>query len=165
MPNIRYPDRTCMDCGNSEEQCECDAREKSKIDAKIDRMRIFFLEHKHCSCFDCLGLAHAYMLKDETWQHLMPEHDKVRAALWAWYETTQPENFGKVKNGKMTILRGKPVLSVRLCFVCAQKRLKRGLTIEDFSPAPINEDIRFGHSMGRRELLAEMADNSKEIDG
>lgn len=38
-----------------------------------------------------------------------------------------------------------------LCLACAEKRLGRLLTIDDFTKAPINEPIRFGYRMRMRE--------------
>jgi len=167
---VRYPDRTCNKCGNSIEQCECDEQAQAEIDAEIEEMKVYFLEHKRCDCFDCHKTSYAYMLTEQVWKRAMPEYDEVRAALWKWYEATQPENFREGTDESNSdpsrfMLPGKPVISVRLCYRCVEGRLGRSLVIKDFSPAPINESIRFAHRMSKREVLADLAVNSKEIDG
>ena len=54
----------------------------------------------------------------------MPEGHMVRNDVW--------KSAGMSKTG-------------HLCFFCLEKRLERKLTIEDFTDAPINKLIHFGH--------------------
>lgn len=37
-----------------------------------------------------------------------------------------------------------------LCLNCVQERLQRSLTLDDFTSAMVNDEIRFGFRMGRR---------------
>ncbi len=38
-----------------------------------------------------------------------------------------------------------------LCMSCAERRLGRDFTIDDFTEFPINNVIRFGYEIGRKE--------------
>ena len=73
-------------------------------------------------CMDCEQYGHGWMVTDEVWEEIC-------------------EDEGWSPNNPYAIY----------CCECAEKRLGRKLTIEDFTDVPINRALRFGYELGRRE--------------
>jgi hypothetical protein len=173
VSDVRYPDRSCNHCGNSIEQCECDERSKAHRADKVEQYLLAIavqvkpgvVKFNQFLCFDCLGGGDPFMVSDALWLEAWPTYTVDRRMMRARYETMYPEHHEPaLKPGHTRTKKGRGVSAI-LCFPCLEKRLGRRLVEDDFTHHSINNPIRFGHMMGRRELLAEMAANSQEDGG
>lgn len=87
-------------------------------------------------CFDCRKLNKTgYMVSDSVWR-----------SAWPWYGVIRRELTRRLRETDSTA-RGRGIL----CCDCLSKRLGRPLEISDFTPAPINDEIRQGYAIGLRD--------------
>lgn len=79
------------------------------------------------SCVDCGVLAEWYMLEACVWLQAMPDYHARKL---------------KAVGGR-----------VYLCLLCVEGRLHRRLAVRDFTPAPVNELLRWGYALAKEEAL------------
>jgi len=84
------------------------------------------------NCYDCGKCSCMYMVHDELWQKAWPEYRELRAELVPKYSFR---------------------IFLCLCLECLEVRIKRPLLISDFTPAPINDGIRIGYTLGKKEQV------------
>jgi hypothetical protein len=78
-------------------------------------------------CFDCRKAHSNYMVKECIWNLAFPDYCKAR------------------------IIHSD--IFIDLCFECLQRRLGRDLTMDDFTSAPVNDGIRLGYIIKKRENI------------
>jgi hypothetical protein len=96
---------------------------KAAIVRLIEWLESFLPALPGFACVDCLEYGHGWMCSDEVWAEIATAHGSDPADPY-----------------------------FILCCKCAEKRLGRPLTIENFTDVPINRPLRFGHELGKREL-------------
>ena len=122
----------CTKCGCAVHECECPERDHAdptfveKLDTYLSR------PGAPKGCFDCLGHASLFMVHDAIWDAAWPFAKQQRRVMQ-----------------KMAAERGlTKQIRQHLCLTCLETRLKRKLTLDDFTLAPVNDGIRLGYRMG-----------------
>lgn len=161
----------CTKCGCAEHECECAEREKAIRADKVEeyllamsvQVRPGEVRFKNHNCFDCRDEGDVFMVQDQLWDSAWPTYREDRAMLVARCKTMYPDHY-EDRNGRLEPKWGKGARAL-LCLHCLEKRAGRRLVLDDFTDVRVNDKIRFGHLMGRRELLSQLAVNSEDIDG
>lgn len=92
------------------------------------------------------------MVRGDVWLAAWPDYSgQVALARWETSKRIDPDGSRHAAcpvEFKKIVRRETP--RFLLCLRCLELRLGRPLEIEDFTPAPVNNAVRFGFLMGRR---------------
>ena len=156
--DIRQSDRSCNNCGNSIEQCECDVNTVAVSENNAERYLQAMLSQNangeakfHLfNCYRCLEYSDAYMVSDMVWNAAWPTYTQDKSVLKRVYEEKYPEYHDtQLHTGRMSPKKGLKAHAL-LCLECLEVGLGRALKISDFTEAKINNIVRFAYAMGLR---------------